>query len=157
MTLPPMLSATGLAIRALLNSEYVTALVGQAVYPTAAPQNTSPPYIVVSLVHEDQDIILEGARDGFFSRVSISCIAGTASNAERMGEGVKECMSGILNTPIDAAFWAEDDYWADPVHWDDDNLSRLTAFKSGPDFSDYSADRRFFRRQIDYRLRWTRS
>lgn len=136
------MSATLIAVRLLLDAATVTGLVADRVYPAAAPQGASRPYIVVNLVGEEQDVLLAGARDGFFSLVSISCIASTATAADELGEAVKDMMSEVMHTSVVTD--------ASPP----DEIDTATAYKDGADILDYTDDRKTFRRLFDYRLRW---
>lgn len=138
-----MTSALDLLIRVLSDNSDVAAIVGTRIFGIVAPQTKAMPYIVCSLIYEDQDVTLEGHQDGYDSRVSVECVASSVTNAVELGETVKSALS-IAHHPV-----LSDDIPAE-------ELGRVTLFKEGTDVTDYTQDRSTFRRFVDFRMRWTR-
>lgn len=136
------MNAVTLVVRRLLADAGVAALVDTEVFPVLAPQGFAAPHIVVSLVHEDADVVLEGHRNGFFSRVSVQCKAADVSAAIDIGEAVKSALA-IVNEPVYSGA-------TPPVE-----IGTITCWKEGTDITDYGDDRSVFRRLLDYRVRWT--
>ncbi|HEY4200047.1 MAG TPA: DUF3168 domain-containing protein [Devosiaceae bacterium] len=137
------MSALTIGVRLLLADAGIVAKVGSSVYPITAPQGAEGPYIVVGLVHEEQDFLLAGASGCFFSRVEIQCVASTGPEADAIGEAVKACMTTVLNATVMSG-------GDNPVE-----IGTATAWKEGTDLLDFTDDRAVFRRLLDYRLHWT--
>lgn len=134
------MSATAIAVRLLLADEDLAAAVSNRVYPVVAPQEKSFPYIVAGLAYEDQDVVLEGQRDGYSSRIAIHCVAADAPAADRLGEAVKQALASIINQTVTDADGAP--------------FAVATALKQGTDLIDFNEARTVFRRLIDYSIRW---
>lgn len=134
------MSATAIAVRLLLANDDLNTAVSSRVYPVVAPQSKALPYVVVSLVYESQDVVLEGQRDGYSSRVSVHCIAEKPEAADRLGELVKRALSSVIHqTVADGA--------SQP-------MAVATVLKDGTDLLDFNDDRTVFRRLLDYSIRW---
>lgn len=138
------MSATLIALKLLLSDDTVSDLVSDRIYPVTAPQGASLPYIVVSMAFEDQDIHLDGARDGFDSRISVACHADSVAAADALGEAVKARMGYVINEAI-----LNDESPAEEI-------ARATSWKEGTDLLDYNDARTIFRRLMDFNLRWTK-
>lgn len=136
------MNAVALIVRCLLNDIGVTDLVEHEVYPIAAPQGFTAPHCVVTLLHEDADVTLNGHRAGFLARVSVQCMARNAPAAINIGEAVKAALT-LINDPVYSAA-------VPPVE-----VGTVTCWKEGTDITDYTADRSIFRRVLDFRVRWT--
>ena len=136
------MNAIALTVRCLLNDSGVTGIVGTDVFPVAAPQNYIAPHCVVTLLHEDGDVTLNGHRAGFFARVSVQCMAPSAPEAITMGEAVKAALT-LINEPVFSAA-------VPPVE-----IGTVTCWKEGTDITDYTPYRSIYRRVLDMRLRWT--
>lgn len=136
------MSAIRIALRLLLANDRITELVGQSVFPVAAPQEVGRPYVAVSLVFEEQDTVLAGHRDGYTSRVSFACVADAVQVADAIGEAVKAAMAEVINVEV--------------LYDAGDLVAFVTAWKEGTDLIDFTDDRKIFRRIIDYRMRWVR-
>lgn len=130
------MSALAIVIRVLTDDDSVSA----PAYPIVAPAGSTLPNIVVSMIHEDQDVVLAGQREGYEAGVSIACHDATAGAADRLGEAVKSALGSIIEQTI--------------------NDSTSTAFavatiwKDGTDLTDYADDLSVFRRVIDFAVRW---
>lgn len=134
------MSATAIAVRLLLADEDLAAAVSNRVYPVVAPQEKALPYIVVSLAYEDQDVVLEGQRDGYSSRVSIHCVADEAPAADRLGEAAKRALTSITHQTVTDA--------------NDTPFAIASVLKQGTDLIDFNEARTVFRRLMDYSIRW---
>lgn len=124
--------------------EVLTSAVTAPVYMVVAPQTADLPFIVLTLIHESQDIVLDGANPGFFSRITVACHGSTPAAAEVIAEEVKGILEATVNLMLT-------DGSSPPVQW-----AGATFFKEGTDLHDYSDDRTVFRRIMDWRLRWWR-
>lgn len=114
------------------------------IYPVVAPQTMEQPFAVISLIHEAQDFVIEGANPAFTSRISVACHGPTPAAAEELAEEVKSILETILNhTLMDGS--------SPPIPW-----AGATFWKEGTDIHDFSDDRTVFRRIMDWRLRWWR-
>jgi len=136
------MNAVALMVRCLLNDMDVTDLVEAEVYPVAAPQGFTAPYIVVNVLHEDGDVTLNGHKAGFFARVSVHCIARNAPSAIHLGEAVKAALT-LINEPVLSGGTPPEP------------IGTVTCWKEGTDVTDYTPDHTVFRRIIDFRVRWT--
>lgn len=135
------MSATAIAVRLLLADEDLNSAVAGRVYPVVAPQTKTLPYLVVSLVYESQDVVLDGQRDGYSSRVSVHCVADKPEAADRLGELVKRALSCVIHQTVN-------DGASQP-------MAVATVLKNGTDLLDFNDDRTVFRRLLDYDFRWT--
>lgn len=87
------MSSLNIAVKTLLATSAVTAIVGQRVYPIFAPQNAAFPHIVVYLVAEDEEDLLTGASQLREGRVTIeSRTAGDVPVLATLGEAVIDAM-----------------------------------------------------------------
>lgn len=136
------MSATQIAIHLLLDDPSVVNLVGDRVFPVAAPQVENQPYIAVSLVWEEQESVLAAHRDTFISRVSFACVANSLALADTIGEAVKGAMTDVVNVAV--------------LNATGESIGDATAWKDGTDMTDFTDDRSVFRRLLDFRLRWSR-
>ncbi|MEQ8444865.1 MAG: DUF3168 domain-containing protein [Pelagibacterium sp.] len=139
------MSATEIAMRILRGDPGVIAYVSGRVYPGVAPQDVEPPYIVVSLISEEQDVVLNGHLDGYDSRVSFAIVAPFYNLANAIGEEVKACFSGVVHREMTI-----DEEESPPP------TVAVTAFKTSADFIDHNEARTNFRRIQDFRIRWAR-
>jgi hypothetical protein len=112
------------------------------VYPLVVPQTAALPFVVVSVIHEAQDIVLEGANPAFVARLSIACHGADAAGMDAVGEQVK----GILETVVNRTL----------IDTSGQPTAGATFWKEGSDISDFSEDRSVFRRIMDWRMRWWR-
>jgi hypothetical protein len=124
--------------------EILTMEITTPVYAVIAPQTASLPFIILSRIHEDQDIVLNGANPAFFTRVSVACHGASAAQAEDLAEELKTVLEVVIDRSLD-------DGSSPPVPW-----AGCTAFKEGTDVTDHDDDQTVFRRIMDWRLRWWR-
>lgn len=118
--------------------------VSASVYVVVAPQTTPLPFVVLSLIHEAQDFVIEGANPAFTSRISVACHGATPAGAEVLAEEVKATFETVINRIMTDAS-------SPPVPW-----AGVTMWKEGTDLTNYADDLTVFRRIIDWRLRWWR-
>jgi hypothetical protein len=111
--------------------------LGAAVYPIALPQIAGLPCVLVSVIHEDQDLVIGGAVGAFTARVSLACHAATPAGVDTLAEAIKASLENVLHHQLDDG-------------------SEVTFWKEGTDVPDYSDDRTVFRRIFDWRMRWER-
>ena len=139
------MSAITLTIRQLLATPAIVAEVGQNVFPVKIPQGTSPPYIVVALVGEDETLRhLGGAGGEFGARVSVACMAGDATSADYIAENVKLAIGDLLNVEV-----------FDPGTSPPERLGIIVQTdKAGAEVFDWSEDGSVFRRMSDFNVRW---
>lgn len=136
------MNAVALIVQCLLNDSGVSDIVGTDVFPVVAPQKHIVPHCVVSLIHEDGDVTLNGHGAGFFARVSVECKAPSVPQAVNMGEAVKAALT-LINEPVFSSA-------VPPVE-----IGTVTCWKEGTDITDYTPDRSIYRRVLDFRVRWT--
>lgn len=130
------MSALSIAMR-LLKAELTV-----PVYPLVVPQTAALPCVVVTVVHEAQDFVLEGANPAFLARLSIACHAADAVGMDALGEQVKNALETVINRALGDASGLPAD--------------GATCWKEGTDVTDFSDDRTVFRRIMDWRMRWWR-
>jgi hypothetical protein len=136
------MSATRIAILALLGDPLLESLVDTRIYAVSAPQGATFPYLVVSLVSELDEQMLAGAGVYPEARVSIACVAKSAAEADAIGEAVKLAIQDTTNAPIT-------DGESPPGF-----SATATIMKEATDFQDHSDDRSVFRRVMDFSVRW---
>ncbi len=129
------MSALSIVITSLIGSSAVTDVVGTAVYPIAAPQGFAIPYVLVSLIGENEDQLINGASGYYESRVLVSCVCKDPTSANALGEAVKAALGDITKQTIGSA-------------------TSVDVMKDGADFTDHSDDRSVFRRVLDFTVRW---
>ncbi len=137
------MSAIALMMRLLEAGPTVSAEVN-AVYAVRASKQAAPlPYLVLSLVSEDEFIRdLAGASGKYEARVAVACHAATALQADHIGETVKAAVGDLLNVEVLSA---------------DSPATRLGAVETwmaGATVFDWSNDNSVFRRIIDFGVRW---
>lgn len=74
------MSALTIAIKTLRAGTGVTAIVGERIYPVAAPQNAGYPNVVVHVIHQAEDTLLQGATQWPLSRISVECRESSLNN-----------------------------------------------------------------------------
>ena len=134
------MSATAILYRLLTDDPTVTA----PVYPIVIPQDAKLPCLVVTLVHEDQQIVIERAQNGFRSRVSVACHGADPDATNDLGEAVKRSLETVIHRQIMTD--------ASPPQVQ----TVATVMKAGSDMFDYDDSRTVFRRTIDFHLNWWR-
>jgi len=127
-----------------ITREILAAPVSAPVYIVVAPQTVTMPFIVLSLVHEAQDHVLEGANPAFFSRVSVACHGNSPAEAEILAEEAKAALEVVINRQVMAG--------GSPPS----PRAGATMWKEGTDVFDYDDAHTVFRRIMDWRLRWWR-
>jgi hypothetical protein len=128
-----MASGTSLIVQALLDGTATTAIVGTRIEPFPLRSSTARPAIAVSLVDETDGYHLNGAIQYPQSRMSVHCIAETATAADALAEAVRADLQDYRGTLLSC---------------------EVTIFKAGSDYSDYADDLSTFRRVCDYVVRW---
>lgn len=73
----------------------ITTLVGQRVYPGAAPQNAPEPLIVYSMVSGVRDVTQDGLSGFVTSRVQFDCMARSSLVASNLAKAVVASLGGI--------------------------------------------------------------
>ncbi len=132
------MSSVAITIQALLAAPGVTALVADRIYPIAAPPFNDPGEhhddIIVNLIHEDDEMLLQGAARFPEARVSIECRSVSAASAIRIGEAVKTALQEIAG-----------DTFAGRKAW---------FFKEGTDATERNDSVGLSRRHLDFYVRW---
>lgn len=137
------MSALVITIQKLLNSD-VAALVGNRIFPTAAPQEALKPYLIVTKPDEQSRIHLEGPGKYPRSRVSIECNADTAVEVDRLGTKLYDAFANMVNEVVL-------DGQSPPL-----SQYKATITPADFDFDDYSDDRTAYRRVVDFYVDWTK-
>jgi hypothetical protein len=136
------MSALTTAIALLVEDEAVAGLVADRIYPVVAMQGAPRPHLVVTLLSEEDAQMLDGAGGYPESRVSVECIADTATAADALGEAVKGALEDVTNQVVGEI----------------DSSPSLavvaTVYKAGADITDAADDRSVFRRVLDFMVRW---
>jgi hypothetical protein len=136
------MSALTTVIAILVEDDAIAAVVSNRIYPVVATQGAPRPHLVVSLVSEEDEQMLSGAGGYPESRVSVECIADTATAADALGEAVKGALGDVTHRTV-----GEID--ASP------SLAvTATVYKAGADITDAADDRSVFRRVLDFMVRW---
>jgi hypothetical protein len=128
-----MASGTSIMVQALLAGGATSAIVDDRIEPFPLRASTRRPGIAVSLVDETDGYKLDGAIKYPQSRVSVHCIAESATAADALAEAVKQDLIDYRGELLDA---------------------EVTIFKAGSDYSDYADDLSTFRRVVDFVVRW---
>lgn len=127
------MSAVSIAIQTLLAAAGVTAIVSNRIEPYPVRSKTARPAIAVSLVGEQDGYHLAGAMEYPVSRVSIHCLAESATGAEALAAAVKAALINFRGNVLGR---------------------EVTVFKAGSDYTDFAEDLSVFRRVSDYTIRW---
>lgn len=127
------MSAVSIAIQALLANSGVTDLVKKRINPNVAPQGGDMPDIVVSLIFDNDDLLLSGAARYPEARVSIACRGTTFKSVDAVGDAVVTALRDLRGTFAGRS---------------------ATFFKEGTDVTDFSDDFSTQRRILDYRIRY---
>jgi hypothetical protein len=128
------MSAVFLTVRALLSKTAVTTLTSTRIQPHPLKQTTLLPAIAVAMSAEAEELLLHGASQYPEASVQIHCIAGTATDAIKLGETVKTSLRDVYfsdSPPVGASF-----------------------VKDAADFTDFSDDLTTHRRVMTYSVRW---
>jgi hypothetical protein len=136
------MSALTFTIHALLDSELVTAVVADRIFPIQAPQSAPRPHLIVSTISEDEEQTLGGAARWYAARVEVLCVGDTATQVDALGEKVKLAIGDLTNAPIGDGGSPEE------------IIGEVTMMKAGGDRTMFSDDRAVFWRQQDYYVRW---
>jgi hypothetical protein len=129
-----MSNAVAITIQALLADGGVSYVVGDRIWPNKAQQGNSDPHIVVSLISEDEPVLLEGSSCITTSRVRIDCRASTSTQAMSLGEDVKTALRDKVGVTI---------------------LSKTVSFMKGvSDTTGYSDDPDIEHRTLDFYVEW---
>ena len=120
-------------------------IVGDRIYPVVAPQEAARPYIVASLIGEDDFHILTGSGGFWASRVEVQAIADSAAAVDALGETIKDVLGDVTARNVA-------DGGSPP-----DFTALANVLKQGSDVTDYSDDRTVFRRIIDFSVHWRRA
>lgn len=70
------------------------------VFPVQLPQMQQPPAIIVNLTSKSDGQHLAGANRYYRDRISVECIALTATEAHDIGEAVLDFLNGIINDAV---------------------------------------------------------
>lgn len=115
------------------------AKVTNSVHIATAGQKQLPPFIIISHVHEMQEIVVAGAVREYVARVSVAIFTSDAIECDRQAEAVKDCLGFVAHQTVGSGTKA----WRD-----------VSIMKAGNDTLDYNDDRNAYRRTIDYYVRW---
>jgi hypothetical protein len=138
------MGALAIVIDALKSDAGVGTIVGDRIFAVVARQSSARPSIVATLLAENDAQLLAGAARYADARVEVQCIAASATDADRLGEAVKEALEDITKrTFFDNA--------SPPAPWAAADIT-----KEGADLIDASDDRSIFRRVMDFSVRWRR-
>ncbi|MCW5697374.1 MAG: DUF3168 domain-containing protein [Bauldia sp.] len=127
------MSATQIAVKALLAVTGVTAIVGQRVTAVRVPVGSALPAVVVNAISDVEVYTLGGAGGYPEARVSIECIAESPAGADVLGNAVVAGLKDFATTV--GGFHA-------------------TFFKEGTDVFDESPEHSTVSRIIDFAIRW---
>lgn len=128
------MSAVLLAIKRLLVSGEVAAVVSNRIFPVVAPADAALPYVLVHLVSEADEQMLTGAGEFPEARVQVDIVASAGSAAIDAGEAVKRALQNVTNQTI--------------------GDRTVQMHKVGVDFTDYDDKRQFCRRVMEFAVRW---
>jgi len=89
----------GEAVKALLEFDAgVSALVGDRCYPNSAPQNSTLPYIVYTVISDVRVQSMTGLSGLASPRIQFDCFASTYGGAKAVAEAVKVALAGYADT-----------------------------------------------------------
>ena len=80
------MSAQSSVYSALSSAAAVTAIVGTAIYPDEAPEDTDPPLVIHQAANIDPEYALDGALAFRRSIVSLTCWASTRAQANALAD-----------------------------------------------------------------------
>lgn len=130
------MSGIGIVIAKLRATPEVIAVTTDGrIYPIVAPEKTAMPFITIELSSEADQQMLGGAGGYYSTRVTVSTLATTATQANEMGELVKKALGDVTKATIAGA-------------------KDVDIVKQGTDFSDYADDRSVYRRAMDFYVQW---
>jgi hypothetical protein len=82
----------------LLNDPEVNAVVARQVYPHIAPENVSPPYVVIQRVSGSAIQTFEGCGGMRRAMMQIDIIGSTAREIQNAAEAVRQSLQGFVAT-----------------------------------------------------------
>jgi hypothetical protein len=132
------MGARQIAIMKLLAAPAVTALVGDRIYPSVAPQGVVAPYLLVHKPGQINRQLLDADAGWINARVSIECIEYTALGAERLGEAVYAAFRDVTNETV-----FDNESPAAPI-------ASVTILPADLDIDRVADDRQSFGRIIDF-------
>lgn len=132
------MSGVSIVITKLLADADVTAVTTKGgIYPEVVPQNGRIPCVITRLVGGADGLHLSGQNDYFVHRVSVECVASTATAASELGDKAYEALKNTMHESVGG-------------------FSEATIVFADTDMFDYSDDRTSFRRVMHFRVRWRR-
>lgn len=130
------MSGLSIAITKLVATPAVTAITTSArIYPIMFPQNAALPCVVVNITSGRDEHMLTGAGGYYQQRVTVECLAESASAAMTLGDKVRSALESNVNATI-GSFTGVSTQFAD--------------FER----TDYSDDRSTYRRSLDFFIRF---
>lgn len=129
------MSALQIVERLLKDAPNVTDQIGIGMIA----QPTQAPFIILTSVHEAQEVLLATATEHYDTRVSVEIITRNAIECDRQTEAVKACLGYVIHQTVGSG----------TRRWTD-----VCILKSGGDVFDYDDAREVFRRIVDFSVRW---
>lgn len=130
-----MTGAIDIVSEVLRANPEVAALVGNRVYPVLAPQGAAFPNIALTLVSDNDDMLLSGAAQFPESRVSVVSRGLTATQMMNIADTVKVALRNITHRTVGDAL-------------------DVCIHKAGTDFTAAFDDPLSFEQTTDYMVRW---
>lgn len=93
------MSAISIVVK-LLEANAAAKALSKYVYPYDAPQEAAKPYFVVNVASEMDELTLQGAGEYERTRVSVECVAATATLAEQMSTAAKVALGNVIKQQV---------------------------------------------------------
>jgi len=107
--------------KVLTDDSAVTALVSSRIYPVAAPQSASKPFIVYEVERLDPQDALEGHGGLTFADFGLTCWASSYGDAKEVATAVRDALLDYNGTSDNIkVHWSRHDNSRDTVVWPDD-------------------------------------
>lgn len=135
------MSGLELIIAKLFSTTAITTAVGQKIYPGMAPQNISPPYLVVYKPGQENRQLLAGSAKFPKSRITIEAHGKSASEANDLGELLMQELEDVTNEVVSSG--------SPPTA-----LGTITITPADSDVDDYDDVQQSYRRVIDFYVDW---
>lgn len=136
------MSARELIIRKLLATPAITAVVGDKIYPSQAPQGVVPPFILVTKPGQENRQLLKNSAEMPRARVSLECNAASALGAEDLGDLLYTVLQNVTNEAVGDG--------ASP----ETTIGTITVMPADSDIDDFDDERLGYRRIIDFYVDW---
>jgi Protein of unknown function (DUF3168) len=96
------MSAVAIASRLLSQNAGVKALTTQ-IFPTEAPQGKVPPFIIINVVSDMDELLLQGAGEYQQTRLSVESCAVTATEADLIDNAALKTLRSVIKQTVNTS------------------------------------------------------